>query len=183
MVSDNLGNIIIFVFLLILIYILVVIVGVILAFIPLIGTLAYYLIVLGYTSWMGLSFMAMLYEKKGVVDGLSEGWNLLMKHFWKSIVVNLAISLLLFILMVVVLMIPGVLIGVYAFHSVETGVDLAESPVATVVWTLALSIFLCLYTFNQSLSQFVNGVLYFSLHEETYHTNTRKRIEQIGAGE
>ena len=65
----------------------------------------------------------------------------------------------------------------------ETGVDLAESPVATIVWTLATFVFLILYTFNQSLSQFVNSVLYFSVHEETYNQYTRSKIEQIGAGE
>ena len=80
-------------------------------------------------------------------------------------------------------MIPGVIIGVYAFHSIESGIDLANSPFAKIVWTLALSLILILYSFNQSLSQFINGILYFNLHEETYNENTRKRIDQIGAGE
>jgi hypothetical protein len=81
------------------------------------------------------------------------------------------------------MMIPGVLIGIHAFHSIENGVDLANSAFAKVIWTLALSIILILYSFNQSLAQFVNGILYFSLHEETYNEKTRERIEQIGAGE
>ena len=51
------------------------------------------------------------------------------------------------------------------------------------VWTLALSILLILYTLNQSMIQFVNGILYFSVHEETYNEATRERIENIGAGE
>ncbi|MBT8254931.1 MAG: hypothetical protein KJO23_00180, partial [Bacteroidia bacterium] len=80
-------------------------------------------------------------------------------------------------------MIPGVLIGVYAFHSLENGIDLAESPVATIVWTIALSILLVLYTFVQAISQMGNGVLYYTLHEETYNLNARKRIEQIGVHE
>lgn len=80
-------------------------------------------------------------------------------------------------------MIPGILIGIYTFHSLDTGVDLANSVVANVVWTLALSIVLMLYTLNQSMLQFVNGILYYSLHEETYNEATRERIENIGAGE
>jgi hypothetical protein len=31
--------------------------------------------------------------------------------------------------------------------------------------------------------QFVNGILYYSLHEETYNEATRERIENIGTGE
>ena len=105
------------------------------------------------------------------------------KFFWKSVLTNLVIGLLLGILMMVVLMIPGILIGIYAFHSLDTGVDLANSPIANIVWTLAVALFMILYTINQSLSQFVNGILYYSLHEETYNEATRERIENIGAGE
>ena len=96
---------------------------------------------------------------------------------------NLVIGMLLGILMMVVLMVPGILIGVYAFHSLDTGVDLANSAVANVIWTLALALLLILYTLNQSMIQFVNGVLYYSLHEETYNEATRERIDNIGAGE
>lgn len=183
LVSNNLGRIILFVLLFIVIYVGVFIAGLILSIVPLLGTLAYYVLMLSYTAWMGVSFMAMLYENRGVSDALVEGWHLVRRYFWKSVLVNLVISLLLALLMLVVLMIPGVIIGVYAFHSVENGIDLADSPFAKIVWTLALSLLLILYSFNQSLSQFINGILYFNLHEETYNQNTRKRIDQIGASE
>lgn len=183
LISKHVGKIILFIILLVLMYIGVFVAGIILSIIPLIGTLAYYLIMLSFTAWMGVSFMAMLYENREVTDSLTEGWKLITRNFWKSILVNLVISMLLGLLMLVVLMIPGILVGIYAFHSIESGVDLANSAFAKVVWTLALSIILILYSFNQSLSQFVNGILYFELHEETYNQNTRKRIDQIGAGE
>jgi uncharacterized protein involved in cysteine biosynthesis len=183
LVSNNLGKIILFILLLIVIYIGVFIVGIVISIVPLVGSLAYYLIMLSFTAWMGVSFMAMLYENRNVTDALTEGWQLVRRYFWKSVLVNLVISLLLALLMVVVLMIPGVIIGVYAFHSIENGIDLADSAFAKIVWTLALTVLLILYSFNQSLSQFINGILYFELHEQTYNQNTRKRIDQIGAGE
>lgn len=183
MVKQNLGKIVLFIILMMLMYLGVMIVGVIISFIPILGTFAYYILILAYTSWMGLSFMSMINDNKEVTDALGEGWNLLKKYFWKSVLSNLVIGLLLGILMMVVLMIPGILIGVYAFHSLDTGVDLANSPMANVVWTLALSLILILYTINQSLAQFVNGILYYSLHEETYNEATRERIDNIGAGE
>jgi len=183
LISRNIGRIIIFILLLIVIYIGVFIAGLIISIVPFIGTIIYYIIMLAFTAWMGVSFMVMLNENREVTDALSEGFRLIKANFWKSILVNLVIGLLLGLLMVLVLMIPGVLIGIYAFHSVENGVDLASSAFARVIWTLALSIILILYTFNQSLAQFVNGILYFSLHEETYNEKTRARIDQIGAGE
>lgn len=183
MVKQNLGKIIIFIVLMVLGYVAIMVAGLILSFIPVIGTFAYYLIVLAYTSWTGLSFMAMISDNREVVDAFGEGGKLLKKYFWKSVLSNLVIGLLLAILMMVVLMIPGILIGVYAFHSLDTGVDLVNSPIANVVWTLALSLVLILYTINQSLAQFVNGILYYSLHEETYNEATRERIDNIGAGE
>ena len=183
LISNNLGKIIVFILLLIVIYIGVFVAGLIISIIPFVGTIVYYILMLGFTAWMGFSFMAMLYENREVTDALSEGFRLIKAHFWKSILVNLVIGLLLGLLMLIVLMIPGVLIGVYAFHSIENGVDLANSAFAKVIWTLATTVLLILYSFNQSLAQFINGILYFSLHEETYNQNTRSRIDQIGAGE
>lgn len=183
LVSDNIGKIIVFILLLIVIYVGVLIVGVIISFVPILGTFAYYGLMMGFTSWMGLSFMAMLHRKLEVTASFGEGWKLLMKYFWKCVLVNLVVGLILGALFLIVLMIPGVLIGIYAFHAMDTGVDLASSPVATIVWTLALTVLLVVSSFNQSISQFSNGVLYYSLYEETYNEQTRKMIDQIGAGE
>lgn len=182
-VRKNIGKIFLFVILAMFISIFVMITGAIISFIPVLGFFAYYLLLFSFTSWMGLSFMAMLHENKEVTESFGEGWFLLKKYFWKSVLSNLVIGILITILMMVVMIVPGVLLGFYTFHSLDTGVDLANSPVATVIWTLALSLLLILYTFNQSLSQFVNGILYFSLHEETYNEATRERIENIGAGD
>jgi len=180
-VRQNLGKLTLFVILMMLMYFAVVIVGMIVSIIPVLGIFAYYLLIISFNSWMGLSFMSMLNENKDVTEAFGEGWNLLNKYFWKSVLTNLVISMLIGILMMVILMVPGILVGIYAFHSVETGVDIANSIVANVVWILALTVFLILYTLYQSLSQFVNGVLYYSLHEETYNVAARERIDQIGA--
>ncbi|HLV93306.1 MAG TPA: hypothetical protein VKX34_09305 [Aequorivita sp.] len=180
-VRQNLRKLTLFVILMMLMYFAVVIVGMIVSIIPVLGIFAYYLLVISFNSWMGLSFMSMLNENKDVTEAFGEGWNLLNKYFWKSVLTNLVISMLIGILMMVILMVPGILVGIYAFHSVETGVDIANSIVANVVWILALTVFLILYTLYQSLSQFVNGVLYYSLHEETYNVAARERIDQIGA--
>lgn len=183
MVKDNLGKIIVFILLMMVLYLGVFIAGTILSFIPIVGILVYYLIIMGYTSWMGLSFMVMINENRAVTDAYSEGWTLLRKYFWKCILSNLVIGILLGILMMVVMMIPGIITGVYVFHSINTGVDFYNSPLSNIIWILSLSLLLILYTMYQALAQFVNGILYFSLHEETYNEATRQRIDEIGASE
>ena len=180
LVIDNVGKTILFIILMILIYAGVLVVGMIISIIPILGTFAYYAIMLAFQAWMGLSFMAMFYQKLSVTEAFGEGWNLLFKFFWKSVLVNLVVSLLLSILLFLVLMVPGILIGIYAWHAVENGVDLAEGALPKIVWTIATSILLIAFTLNQSVSQFINGVLYFSLHEQTYNQTTRENIEQIG---
>jgi len=182
-VVNNFGKIIVFILLLFLIYIGFVILSVILAFIPLIGTIVQYIISFAMGSWFGISFMIMLHEGKSVSDSFGEGWSLVIKNFWKCVGTNFIISLMVGVLMLLLLSIPSVLIGIYAFHAVDTGVDLSDSIIAKIIWTIALCMFLIVLTYSQALSQFANGILYFSLHEQTYNENTREKIEQIGAEE
>lgn len=182
-VRDKLGRIILFVLLMTLLYIGVMIAGIVVSFVPVLGMFAYYFLILGFTGWMGLSFMVMMDTDKEVTDALGSGWTLLTTHFWKVILSNLIISMLIGILMIVVLMVPGILIGFYTFHVVDSGVDMTNSILATAIWTLALSILLVMYVLQQALVQFVNGVIYYSVHEETYNEAARERIENIGRNE
>ncbi len=177
---NQFGNIILFVLLLIPIYLIFMIISVFCAIIPILGIFIQYILQFAMTAWLGVSFFDMLQNKKGVSTALGEGWNLVMKNFWKSVGVNFVLGLLLAILMVLALTIPGVIMGVYTFHVVENDVDFVNSVVATVVYTLGTCIFLIVLVYGQCLSQFGNGLLYYALHEKTYNINTRKKIDQIG---
>jgi len=181
--KNNMGKIVLFIVLVILIYIGFFIVSVILAFIPIIGTLAQYVLQFWLTSWLGISFMVMLSENKAVTDSLGEGWDLVKSNFWKCVGVNFILGLLIGILLLLLMAIPGVLIGVYSYHVIENGVEIAESPVAKIIYTLGLCILLVIAAYSQFVSQFANGILYFSLNEQKYNTKTKERIDQIGAGE
>ncbi|CAG2533868.1 hypothetical protein [Maribacter dokdonensis] len=178
--KSQFGNILLFVLLLIPIYLVYFIVAIILAIIPLLGFFAQYIVQFFLTAWIGVSFFDMLQNKKSVTDALGEGWKLVTGSFWKSIGVNFILGLLLGLLLMIALIIPGIIIGVYTFHVVENDVDYTNSIVSTIVYTLGLSIFLIIAVYGQCLSQFINGILYYALHEKTYNENTRARIEQIG---
>lgn len=178
--KQKLGNIFVFILLLILIFIGYFIVSLILIFIPILGTLVQYVLQFFILAWFGVSFFCLLQEDKGVTDAFREGWNLVYKNFWKSVGVNFILGLLNGILLMVVLIIPGILVGFYTFHIVQNDVDVSASIVPTIIFTLGTCIFLIILIYGQCLSQFINGILYYALHEKTYNTNTQGKIEQIG---
>lgn len=179
-VKGNLGSILIFILILILLFFGLMIAAVVLTFIPLAGMLAQYVIQYFVMAWVGVSFFVMLKEKRGVTEALGEGWNLVTKNFWRSVGVNFILGFLIGLLFMVVIMIPGILIGIYTFHLVQNDVDLDASIVPTIIYTSGTCLFLIIAVYSQCLSQFVNGLLYFSLHEKTYNLNSRSKIDQIG---
>lgn len=183
LITNNLGKIIVFIILLALIYLAYIIVAVILAFIPLLGALVQYVLNFAMVSWLGISFMIMLYQKKSPIDALSEGMDLVKGNFWKCVGVNFILGLLVGLLILLVLIIPGMIVGLYSFHAVNSGMDLLHSIVAKVIYTFGLCALLIVIAYSQSLSQFINGILFFSLHEEKYNIATREKIDQIGTGE
>jgi amino acid transporter len=178
--KNRLGSIVLFILLLILIYIGVSIVGFVLMLIPLLGIFAYYILLFFILAWFGVSFFCMLEEQKGVTEAFGEGWNLVYKNFWKSVGVNFILGFLNGILVFIVLMVPIVIVGVYTFHVVENNVDVEAGIVPTIIYTLGTYLMLIVGVYGQCLSQFVNGMLYYSLHEKAYNTNTRSKIDQIG---
>lgn len=183
LIANNLGNIIAFILFLMLIYTVFIILSFVLAFIPILGTLVQYVFSFAISSWFGISFMVMLKENKGVIDSFYEGWYLVKNNFWTCVGTNLVIGLLVGVLILLILTIPGVLIGIYTFHAVQTEFEIVQSVPAKIIYTLGLTFFLLAMAFSQSLSQFINSILYFSLHEKTYNELTQSKIEEIGRQE
>ncbi|MEM0931137.1 MAG: hypothetical protein AAF575_11625 [Bacteroidota bacterium] len=178
--KDRWGDILLFIILLIPLYIIYLVVAIVFTFIPLIGIFVQYVLQFFLAAWIGVSFFCMLSEKKGVITSFKEGWTLVINNFWRSVGVNFILGLLNGLLFFIILLIPGVIIGLYTFHVVENNVDVTGSVISMVVYTLALCLVLIASVYAQCLSQFVNGILYYALHEKTYNVNTRSKIEQIG---
>ncbi len=178
--SGQLGQIILFILLAMAVYLLTFIVGVILAFIPIIGTLAYYGLFFFIYAWLGISFFSLIAEKKGLGHALSEGWELVKSGFWTCVGVNFILGLLNYLLILLLLTAPGVLVGIYTFHQFEVESRDTLEWLDTAIFSLGICILLVVMVFNQCLSQFVNGLLYYALHEKKYNVNTRRKIELIG---
>ncbi len=179
--KPKLGSILLFILFLFLIYIGLSIISFVLLIIPFLGMLAYYVVLFYALAWFGVSFTVMLRDNKGVTEAFGEGWNLVAKNFWKSVGVNFVIGLLNGVFIVLILIIPSVIVGIYSFHVVENDVDVSVGIIPTIIYTLGTCALLIVLIFSQCLSQFVNGILYYSLHEKTYNTYTRDKIDQIGS--
>jgi len=179
-VKERLGNVVLFILLLFVIYIGFFIVSVIFAIIPIIGMIAQYIVQFFVNAWLGVSFFILIKENTGVAKAYGDGWKYITTNFWKSVGVNFILGLLNGILLMVILIVPSVLVGFYGYHVVSNEVDVTTSILPTVIGTIFMTALLIIMVYGQCLSQFVNGVLYYVLHEKQHNTNTRSKIEEIG---
>ncbi|WP_372753155.1 hypothetical protein [Mariniflexile sp.] len=179
-IKQNLGTIVLFILLGIGIYIGYLIVSVIFAFIPLIGMLIQYGLSFLLTAFFGLSFMSIFTDNKNLSLALAEGWSFTFSNFGKVILYGLVIGILNLMITMLIASIPGFIIGVYVYFSLESNVDLATSVFASVIFTLGFAMFLLSFIYSQALSQVAYSVLYYNLYEEKYNVFLKTKIEQIG---
>jgi hypothetical protein len=82
-----------------------------------------------------------------------------------------------------IISIPGFIIGIYVYFSIESHVDLLSSVFANAVFTLGFAMFLLAFIYSQALTQIAYSVLYYNIFEEKNNVFLRSKIEQIGANE
>lgn len=182
-IKDNLGTIIVFIFIGAGIYIGYLVVSLIFAFIPLLGMLVQYGLSFLMTSFFGLSFMAIFSDNKALGPALSEGWNFTFSSFWKVILFGLVIGILNLMITMLILSIPGFVIGFYVYFSLESNVDLATNMFSSIVFTLGFALFLLAFIYSQALSQIAYSVLYYNIFEDKNNIFLKGKIEQIGVND
>ncbi|MFG6686501.1 hypothetical protein ACGK9U_07970 [Mariniflexile sp. HNIBRBA6329] len=182
-IKHNLGTVILFIFLGIGLYIGYFIVSLIFAFIPLIGMLIQYGLSFLLGAFFGLSFISIFSDNKGLSSALSEGWSFTFSSFGKVILYGLVIGILNMMITMLIISIPGFIIGIYVYFSLESNVDLVTSIFANVIFTLGFAMFLLSFIYTQALSQIAYSVLYYNIYEEKNNVFLRNKIEQIGVNE
>lgn len=182
-ILDNIGSIIIFILIGGLLYIVYFIISGILAFIPLLGMLIQYGLSFSITAIFGLTFMAIFSTKNGFGEAISEGFNFTFSNFWRVILFGLVIGILNFMISALIISIPGVIIGIYVYFSVDSNVDMATSIFTTLVLTVGFAAFLLAFIYSQALAQLAYGILYYNLNEVKYNVFLQKKIDQIGVNE
>lgn len=182
-IKVNFGTIILFILLGIGLYIGYLIVSIIFAFIPVIGMFVQYGLSFLLTAFFGLSFMSIFSDNKRLSDAISEGWNFTFTSFGKVLLFGLVVGILNLMITLLIISIPGFIIGIYVYFSIESNVDLATSIFANVIFTLGFAMFLLAFIYLQALSQVAYGVLYYNIYEEKNNVFLRSKIDQIGVNE
>jgi hypothetical protein len=182
-IRTNLGTILIFIVLGAGLYFGYLIISIIFAFIPIIGMLIQYGLSFLLTAFFGLSFMSIFSTDKNISEALSEGWTFTFSSLGKVILYGLVIGILNLMITMLIISIPGFIIAIYVYFSIESHVDLITSVFANVVFTLGFAMFLLAFIYSQALSQVAYAVLYYNIYEETNNEFLRRKIDQIGVNE
>ncbi|MGJ8684194.1 MAG: hypothetical protein ACSHWW_06205 [Nonlabens sp.] len=162
-------------------YFIYVIVQLVLAFIPLLGSIASIFIGLGFNAWISLTIFSYVHnEDSTVFAAFGEAWELLFSSFWKAIGVNFVLGLIIQVCLFAINIVPSILVGVYIFHTIDTGTGLDESVFGQILIVVLITLFSLIIMFIQLLSQTINAFVYFNLHEFKNNTFLRSRIEKLG---
>ena len=122
-------------------------------------------------------------ENKGLSNALSEGWSFTFSSFPKVILFGLVIGILNLMITMLIVSIPGFIIGIYVYFSLESNVDLATNVFASMVFTLGFAMFLLAFIYSQALSQVAYSVLYYNIFQEKNNIFLSNKIEQIGVND
>ncbi|MCT4628264.1 hypothetical protein [Winogradskyella sp.] len=182
-IIDNIGSIIIFILIGGLMYIVYIVISMVVSFIPLLGMLIQYGLSFTMTAVFGLTFMSIFSTKKSFGEAISEGFNFTFSNFWRIVLYGLVIGILNMMITVLILSIPGFIIGIYAYFSIESSIDFTTNTFATLVFTFGFAAFLLSFIYTQALSQISYGILYYNLYELKHNVFLKKKIDQIGINE
>ena len=182
-IMSNIGTIIVFILIGAFLYLIYLFIAGVLSLIPLLGFFAQYGLNFTMSAIFGLTFMSIFSTKKGFSEAISEGFDFTFSNFWRIVLFGLVIGLLGFVFMVTLFQIPTYLMGIYVYFSVESGIDLTTSTVATLFFTLWFAIILIFLIYVQALSQIAYGILYYNLFEVKHNVFLQNKIDQIGINE
>ena len=182
-IIKNIGNIIILIVVGAAMYFVYLIISLMISFIPLLGFIAQYGMSFTISAIFGLTFMSLFSNNNGFSNAISEGFSFTFNNFLKVIGYGLVIGILNLMITALILAIPGFIIGIYTYFSVESNVDLVGNTFATLIFTLGFAMFILSFIFTQALSQVAFGVLYYNLYELKYNTFLQGKINQIGVNE
>ena len=177
--KPKLWGMIVYIISAVVLYLAYMVVNIILAFIPILGSLVSLLVALGFNVWMGLTVFSYIHGEGNVFEAFGEAWKLLFSAFWKSIGVNFVIGFILQIVLIALNMVPSVIMGIYIFNSVGDA-SLDGDVFSQILIVIMIAMFSITFMLIQLFSQTVNGFLYFNLHEVNNNTYLRSRIEKLG---
>lgn len=178
--KTKLGGLVLFAISAVMLYLVYFAVQLLLAFIPLLGSLIAIGIGMAFNAWLSLTVFSYIHKGEGVFTAYGEAWTLLFSGFWKAIGVNLVLGIIIQTIIIALNFLPVVLISLYLFNTIDVGNGLQDDVFGQILIVVMITLFCIAFMFAQILSQSVNAFLYFNLHETKYNEHLRSRIANLG---
>lgn len=186
--KSNIGKLLTYVLCCILIAIPIFIIFIICAFIlmiTIIGILALPLLLGGFMLFFTMTLMEYLENKKGIWECFAYSWTLLTSKFWAAIGSVGLFYLMSYIAQNVIALIPYFFGMASLFTTIDQGGPSQEDlgSAMTIVMLLVFFLTFIVSAILGNIVQLNQGVVFYSLKEESENINTKSVIDEIGSGE
>lgn len=130
-------------------------------------------------AWLNLSFYTYLTEEEHFFASLKKGYSLLKQQFWTVVGATFIMLLLIQFIQTIITMIPYFFGTVLFFTSTNTGAPDAINNIGFLTTSIFILGVLMSALFNNLI--IVNqGIIYYSLREETENNSSESQIDLIG---
>jgi hypothetical protein len=185
--KENISRLIIFflglLFIITPLMIVVITINVLLIFI-IIGLPLFFIVIPGFMSWIALSFYEFMSKKIGFFEALGNGFKLMRLRFWDTIGTTLVMAFLIQIIQGIITLIPYI-IGIVILFTTgqsmpDSGAQAGDFSGFTILFSIIMVVSIILsYTFQNF--QFINqGLIYYSLREDSENNTSKSQIDLIG---
>ncbi len=187
-IKDNIGKLIIYILASVLLSLAVFLgagIAMFILFITIIGIFLLPVLLGAITLTYNNALMEYLNSDKGVFDCFGYGFQLTTKRFWTSVGCVALFYLMVQIIQGAVTLIPY-MAGIFSIVISPSGLDANAEENAMLFFTLILFVYLFAFLLSllgNTVIQINQGIIYFSLKEESENINTSSVIDQIGRSE
>ena len=153
--------------------------------VTIVGILLLPFLIAGFSLFYGMSLMEYVEEKRGIWESFGYAWNLLSSKFWPSIGSVGIFLLMAYVVQGLLSMIPYIFGMASLFSSFEGGVA-SPQDVSTTMTIVMIAMFFLNFLVGALVGvvvQLNQGVVFYSLKEDSENINTKSVIDQIGSGE
>jgi len=148
-----------------------------------IGIPLLFIIMPAYLAWMNLSLYVYMNSKTGFLDALGKGFQLMKEKFWPIVGSNLVMLVMVQIVLTVLSMIPYV-IGMASFFTSAQRQSFDQENTFSFVGIMMSIVFVFSVLLNYILNNLLlinNGVIYYSLRENSENNQQQSEIDSIGS--
>lgn len=148
-----------------------------------IGIPLLFIIMPAYLAWMNLSLYVYMNSNTGFLEALGKGFQLMKEKFWPNIGSNLIMLIIVYVLLTVLTMIPYAIGIASVFTSAQSQNFEDENPFSFIgiMFTIIFVLWVLLIYILNNILLINNGVIYYSLRENSENYQQQSAIDSIGS--